>query len=595
MKYSVERHAARLKKKIKRLLTKGKASRTIILAFALLVLIPTALLLYYYYKHTALTTESEIIRAMQGTLLQTKTNVSYRMEAIDRISDMLFVDPTLNAALVTDPTVQTVFNQKEEHDAILRILKNFLDTEEVYHIKIYIKSPKLYSNERVNFFPYKEAEGLDWFNEMERADGAIYWSGVRTVSYSYGIEERVLTCGRLLKDLNQFNKVVGAVLIDVREQVILDILNDAGFPVGADIRVVDEAGAAMVGEGEGLPPGAILTDGIGKTENGYLLVSSLQQNGWKLASAVPWENFLVRGEWFNRFFGVLILMLLFVLFMLAFFVMYGYVVLRVDRRIRRIAMKIKSEGAVNYISDPVLTNDDFYDLESRIDVMICNIRDLMQRSYCADIEKKDAELKLLQAQINPHFLYNTLDSISWKAIRTGATDVNSMIQSLSQYFRLSLSDGRDMVRVRDEISLAKTYLDIQNSRFMNIISVTFDVVEDILEEMMPKLTLQPLLENAILHGLQYREDKDWKVIVAAWREEEYIVFRVTDNGVGMTAEQIDTLYSALRSEGERSGYGLYNIARRLELRYGDKNCLYIKSTRGEGTEVMLRIMIKNEI
>ena len=204
-------------------------------------------------------------------------------------------------------------------------------------------------------------------------------------------------------------------------------------------------------------------------------------------------------------------------------------------------------------------------------------------------------MKLLQAQFNPHFLYITLDSIRWKDIITGGTDVNSMIQSLSQYFRLSLSDGRDMVRVRDEISLAKTYLDIQNSRFMNIISVTFDVVEDILEEMMPKLTLQPLLENAILHGLQYREDKDWKVIVAAWREEEYIVFRVTDNGVGMTAEQIDTLYSALRSEGERSGYGLYNIARRLELRYGDKNCLYIKSTRGEGTEVMLRIMIKNEI
>lgn len=595
--WNIKEQAARWKSRIKKLLSIGSASRTVVIAYMLLVLVPTALLLYGYYRHTAQTNADEVIRAMQGTMLQTQTNVSYHMENIERISNMLFVDPTLNDALKTDPSTQTVFQQKQEQDSILRILETISDTKGVFEIKVYVKSPKLYRNERVNFFPFEDAAAFDWFAGAQQADGAIAWSGVQEVTDGSGTPERVLSCARMLIDLNHIDRVIGAVVIEVREQMIQDILNDTGFTDIADVRLLDAAGHVMIGKQEQAPPEEPLTDGIIKLADEYLLVSSVQCGNWKLTATVPQSNLFKRSDWFGSYFGVFVLMLLFGMFMLAFFVIFGYVLLRVNRRIRRIAAKIQAEGAENYVNGRKRpANDEFYDLESHIDEMIGNIQDLMQRSYHAELEKKDAQLKMLQAQINPHFLYNTLNSISWMAVRTGATEVNEMIRMLSQYFRLSLSGGRDMVCVQDEVSLASVYLDIQNIRFMGRISVTIDVTEDILREQMPKLTLQPILENAVLHGLQNKSDKDWRLLLVGRREGDSMVFRISDNGVGMTPGQLKELKHSLHREDgtETGGFGLYNVYRRLELRNGDKNSLEIRSTHGFGTEVEVRILCGNQ-
>lgn len=595
--WNLKEQVSRLKLYIKKLLSIGSASRTVVLAYMGLVLVPTALLLYGYYQHTARTTADEVIRAMQGTMLQTQTNVSYHMKNIERISNVLFVDPTLNDALKTDPATQTVFRQKQEQDAILRILETVSDTEGVYEIKVYVNSPKLYRNERVNFFPFEDAADADWFTGAQQAAGAIDWGGVQTVTDSSGAQERIVSCARMLIDLDHIDRIVGAVVIEVREQVFRDVLNDTGFTSIADIRLLDDAGRVVIGKQEQAPSAELLTDGITKLADEYLLVSSVQCGGWKLTATVPQDNLFRRDDWLGSYLGVAVLMLLFGLFMLAFFVIFGYVLLRVNRRIRRIAVKIQAEGAENYVGSATPANDEFYDLESHIDAMIGNIQELMQRSYRAELEKKDAQLKMLQAQINPHFLYNTLNSISWTAVRTGATEVNEMIRMLSQYFRLSLSGGRDMVRVQDEVSLASVYLDIQNVRFMGMIAATIDIDDDIMDEQMPKLTLQPILENAVLHGLQSKADKNWKVSLAGWRDGDSIVFRISDNGVGMTPERLEELVQSLHREedGTASGsFGLYNVYRRLELRYGGKNSLKIRSTYGVGTDVEVRILCANE-
>ena len=595
--WNLKEQAARLKLQIKKLLSIGSASRTVVLAYMLLVLVPTALLLYGYYQHTARTTANEVIRAMQGTMLQTQTNVSYHMKNIERISNVLFVDPTLNDALKTDPETQTVFRQKQEQDAVLRILETVSDTEGVYEIKVYVNSPKLYRNERVNFFPFEDAMAADWFAGAQQAAGAIDWGGVRTVTDSSGMPERVVSCARMLIDLDHIDRIIGAVVIEVREQVFRDVLEDTGLTGIADIRLLDDEGHVVIGRQEQVPPAEQLTDGVAKMADEYLLVSSVQCGGWKLAATVSQNNLFKRDDWFGSYFGVAVLMLLFGLFMLAFFVIFGYVLLRVNRRIRRIAAKIQAEGAENYVRT-ASANDEFYDLERYIDEMIGNIQELMQRSYRAEIEKKDAQLKMLQAQINPHFLYNTLNSISWTAVRTGATEVNEMIRMLSQYFRLSLSGGRDMVRVQDEVSLASVYLDIQNVRFMGMIAVSMEIDDEILSEQMPKLTLQPILENAVLHGLQHKTDKDWRIALAGWRDGESIVFRISDNGVGMTPEQLDAVNKSLRREDEPAAvsgsFGLYNVYRRLELRYGGRNSLEIRSTRNVGTDVEVRIWCEKE-
>lgn len=586
----------RLMTKINGLISAGRIGRVVVLTYLLIVFIPSAVMLYAYYAHTVRSAEFEVVRAKQNTLSQTQTNISYQIKAIEHIADILFVNPAINTALTADPDRQTVSQQKEEQDLILREFKGLTDTEGVRNIKIYIKSDKLYRNERVNFFPYADAQQYDWFSDVETEDGAIYWSGVQLITDETDSQERVLTCARLLKDLNHIDRTIGIIAIDVSEQIFTDILQDAGFSADMSLRLIDDKGEVKVGNRENPPNIRNLPEGIAEVDGGYQLVSAPSKNDWKLTATISERQLSENRNWSGRFYGVSLIMILFCLLILTYFVIFSYVVQQINRRIRQIVRKIEENGVTEVVVLPKRENGDFHNLESQIDVMINHIQDLVKRFYNAEIEKKDAELKMFQAQINPHFLYNTLNSINWMALRCGATEVGKMIQLLSQYFRLNLSDGRDMVRVRDEIELAKTYLEIQNNRFMGIISANFDVKEDILDEHIPKLTLQPILENAILHGLQYKEDKDWKLTVAAWSEGQDIVFRVTDNGVGMTRSKVESVMTSIHEEyadGDKmGGYGLYNVARRLALRYGNENSLEIRSAVGKGTEVELHIVRK---
>lgn len=600
MKNILKDRFIKLKHKIGKFVSEGNVGHAVLIAYTLIVLVPTAMLLYLYYHHTAKTTSEEIIHTMFGIVSQARTNMSYRMDNIKRISDLMFIDPTLNKALKTDPKKQTVFGQKQEHDAILRMIETLSDTEGVSDIKIYIKTPKLYRNEGCNFFTFEQAKNQPWFDGASRAEGAIYWYGSREVTDSNGTPERVLTCARMLIDLDHIDRVIGAMIIEVREQMFLDIVNEVDFSDEAEISIMTSGGQTVMGKGNTAADADTLTEGINKTKDGYLLLSPMTYSDWNLTAFVPYGRELQQNARDIRFFGVAVLMILFALFMLAFLMMFGYIVLRVNRRIHRIATKIETEGVLygDDKNEPE-PGDNFYYLENQVDVMIGNIRELMQRSYSAEIEKKDAELSMLQSQINPHFLYNTLNSISWTAIKTGATEVNEMIGLLSQYFRLSLSGGKAVVRVQDEINLARVYLEIQNIRFMNMIDINFDVDDDILNEEMPKLTLQPILENAVLHGLQYKNDKNWKISVSARREGDFAEFCISDNGVGMTQEQLERLTDSLSRERDKNsktgGFGLYNVYRRLELRYGDKNSLKITSKRGVGTKVVIRILVNRGV
>lgn len=586
----------RLMTKINSLISAGRIGRVVVLTYLLIVFIPSAVMLYAYYAHTVRSAEFEVVRAKQNVLSQTQTNISYQIKAIEHIADMLFVNPAINTALTTDSNGQTVSQQKEERDLILREIKGLANAEGVRNIKIYIMSDKLYQNERVNFFPYADARQYDWFPDVETEDGAIYWSGVQLITDETASLERVLTCARLLKDLNHIDRTIGIIAIDVSEQIFTDILQDAGFSADMSLRLIDDKGEVKVGNRENPPDIRNLPEGITEIDGGYQLVSAPSKNDWKLTATISELQLSENRNWSGRFYGVSLIMILFCLLILTYFVIFSYVVQQINRRIRQIARKIEENGVTETVVLPKRENGDFHNLESQIDVMINHIQDLVKRFYSAEIEKKDAELKMFQAQINPHFLYNTLNSINWMALRCGATEVGKMIQLLSQYFRLNLSDGRDMVRVRDEIELAKTYLEIQNNRFMGIISATFDVKEDILDEQIPKLTFQPILENAILHGLQYKGDKDWKLTVAAWSEGQDIVFRVTDNGVGMTRAKVESVMTSIHEEhadgNKTGGYGLYNVARRLALRYGNENSLEIRSDVGKGTEVELHIARK---
>ncbi len=194
----------------------------------------------------------------------------------------------------------------------------------------------------------------------------------------------------------------------------------------------------------------------------------------------------------------------------------------------------------------------------------------------------------MQSQINPHFLYNTLDTIQWKALEHNAYDVADMINSLSAFFRLSLSGGKEFITVADEIEHVKSYLCIQRIRYRDKVNYEIYVETAVSQYLVPKMIIQPLVENSIYHGLKQKKNSGI-IIIKIFSEDNFIIIEVTDDGLSMSDENLKELMNSLSQSIETDHYGLYNINERLRLTFKDKYRIEITSNVNSGTTVTLKI------
>lgn len=212
------------------------------------------------------------------------------------------------------------------------------------------------------------------------------------------------------------------------------------------------------------------------------------------------------------------------------------------------------------------------------------IESLLREQYLLGEEKMKAELKALQSQINPHFLYNTLDMVNWMAERNEQENIQQVIQKISMFYRLVLSKGKDIITLEEEILLCETYVSIQQMRFRGRINFVEDVSKDILSYPIPKITLQPLIENAIVHGINACPEGRGMITLHGWMEDGRIILAVTDDGAGMGGKE-----SLDKEEEKGSHYGMKNIQTRLSVFYKEKIEFEIESTMGIGTCVSINI------
>ncbi|WP_035787351.1 MULTISPECIES: sensor histidine kinase [unclassified Butyrivibrio] len=203
---------------------------------------------------------------------------------------------------------------------------------------------------------------------------------------------------------------------------------------------------------------------------------------------------------------------------------------------------------------------------------------------------RKAEFELLQAQINPHFLYNTLDAIVWSAEAGNQKQVVSMVGSLSDFFRSSLNKGKEIVTIREDLQHVRSYLEIQQIRYQDILSYEIDVPEEIFDYTIPKITVQPVVENALYHGIKNKRGGG-KIIVTGGDLGEYIQLTVKDDGIGMSQERLQKIRESLAMEKPEDNtiYGLYNINERIKLSFGEEYGIGIDSTEGVGTIVNIRL------
>lgn len=328
-----------------------------------------------------------------------------------------------------------------------------------------------------------------------------------------------------------------------------------------------------------------LSDGIHRKKDNIYNILSLDSCNWKIVG-VSFNDEITQAVKSQVAVG-LIFALLFSAFMSA--VIYFLLSRTVTRPVRRLVASMqkfeKQAETFEYKAD--MSNvAEFQTLSTSFEHMVLMIQSLVEKVHNEEIVLRKTELKALQAQINPHFLYNTLDSIQWMCEQDNSKDAVKMVGALAKLFRISISHGNEFIAISDELKHAESYLIIQSYRYKNQFTYSFDVDKSVLDCMCNKITIQPFIENAIYHGLDRMVDEgEIKIIVE--RRGKDIAIIVKDNGLGMTEEQCKAVLQKGRSDSK--GIGVKNVDDRLKIYFGEEYGITIDSELDVGTTVTIKI------
>ena len=329
---------------------------------------------------------------------------------------------------------------------------------------------------------------------------------------------------------------------------------------------------------------AELTDGSLVENNTIYAVQGLQNDRWKVVGVSfvqesISESLLEMGR---------ILVLSGILILLAAMLVAAALSRALSRPIRELASQMEAfeRNAEEFTYTPYGRAREVLVLSESFSHMVLRLQDLMERVRDEQINLRKTELKALQAQINPHFLYNTLDSISWMCEQGRNKEAVRMVNALARLFRISISRGHELIPVRSELQHAESYLQIQSYRYRNQFTYSFEADERCLDYLCNKITLQPIIENAIYHGINGLVE-DGRILVTVREDGEDIVMTVEDNGSGMDAAQIEAVMNKERSD--HAGIGIKNVNDRLKIYFGPAYGITIDSVPDEGTRVVIRM------
>lgn len=250
------------------------------------------------------------------------------------------------------------------------------------------------------------------------------------------------------------------------------------------------------------------------------------------------------------------------------------------------AMSTFEKNAVDFKYSPVRGASEFNKLSSSFEHMVIQIQELMEKVKNEEIALRKTELKALQAQINPHFLYNTLDSIQWMCEEEKTEDAITMVGALAQLFRISISKGYELIPIEKEIQHAKNYLVIQSYRYKDQFTYHFDIDEEVLLYLCNKITIQPIIENALYHGISRMVDEG-EIFVAVHKVGDDIIMKIKDNGVGMSEEQVENILKKERTDSK--GIGVKNVNDRIKIYFGDDYGIVVQSELDVGTTITIKI------
>ena len=383
------------------------------------------------------------------------------------------------------------------------------------------------------------------------------------------------------------------VALDLRFASISSYINNVGIGQHGYCFLMDESGILYHPQqqliysqlkSEDTDTLADLPDGTYSESNVIYVLQTVEGSPWRVVGVSYVDELVTSSLWENFW----LLALAAVAILLAALVSSIVISRALSRPLKGLsrAMRQFEKNADTFTYAPVGGAREVQELSESFGHMVVKIQHLMETVRREEINLRKTELKALQAQINPHFLYNTLDSIAWMCEQGRNDEAVQMVNALAQLFRISISRGHELIPIRSELRHAESYLKIQKHRYKNQFSYRFDVDESCLDFLCNKITLQPIIENAIYHGINGLVDEG-EIVITLRAEGTDVVFTVADNGVGMDQAQIEAILRKERSD--HTGIGIKNVNDRLKIYFGEGYGITIDSEPDVGTTVTIRM------
>lgn len=472
-------------------------------------------------------------------------------------------DTALEIAI--NSTVQEVLkaieNNDSNYDLYLEKISKYLDEYPGNHsiytsISVYIPSIKS-NNYHRNIYEYIDEE---WINNALLSPNNFLWS------LHSNEQSTILRQAKCIYSSDDYNKIIGVINIDINVNTIRSIASVAN-EMGNRLYLVDDKGSISypLYNYDHIPEEILKAseDGEYEIDNNLILVRKIKTTGWNLIKTI---SVSIINNKVNEIYKT-ILNLACVFALLAFGLALFFNKKFLDP-VNRLANKMKGvqAGELSKITKGP-KDGEVATLYSSYNLMIDRIDEEIKNNYLSQIREKDAELRALQAQINPHFLYNTLDSINWLALKYKAKDISKMVISLSDMLRLSLNKGKNILTIKDELRQVESYIELQKVRYSDCFDYKIEADEEVLDRKILKMLLQPIVENAIIHGFE-DIDSGGLIIIRVVDKKDVTYFEVENNGKLIDLDDINNRLNNYDKEENRKGYGIINVNERIQALYG---------------------------
>ncbi|MCX7842003.1 MAG: sensor histidine kinase [Clostridia bacterium] len=583
--------------------------KKLIITYFVLIFFPLSTVGLIAYNISAASVKSEVARYISEVLQQVNDNIDNTVYELDRMASILISDEEVHRILAKDknrPYAEIIRDEETMNNKINSLI-NFRTNIEGFFVFSY--NGEVYSYNGAN-----NSIRLDYTFTSTRWYEVMRSLNIKKLLLPTHIQDQVLSSGQkkvvfsLIREISPIDtrKSLGNILIDVNTDAIKKIWDKLNTQKYQEFVIVDNNKTIIYHTREEHISNQFRSNYISrilKSRNGSFITevnnspalityNTSRLTNWTVISIIP-VNILYKNI---RNLAYIIVLFVTLCILLSFFI--AVVLSRnITKPISTLRQLMKrAESGQFDINIPVKSKDEIGALSLSFNNMITRINSLIQTVYETRILKKEAELNALQAQINPHFLYNTLQIVDIIAEQEGIDVISTVCRSLSRMFRYSINRGKEIVPLSSEIEHVKDYINIQKIRFQDRFDVVYDIEPSLLKNKIIKLVLQPLVENALLHGVESKKEK-CLITISAKKSHDQIKLYVEDTGMGMDEKQLHILMESIDDEivhaelddTDRRSIGLKNVNARIRLYFGEKYGITIDSKLNVGTRVTVTI------